>query len=160
MAAGIRVLTLAKVGRHDAAEKILDGLPKTPWAAELRLRAAELRGAKSVLRKAADDLLKIGPDPPARLLAARAFARLGDLGRAQAEAVGVAQSASAPPSVRAEAYGAALRFCADNNEWDRAADLYRAWSTWAAAAGTLNDERISAWQVRIYHRGYAGLETP
>jgi hypothetical protein len=79
MAAGIRVLTLARVGRHDDAEKILDGLPKTPWAAELRLRAAGLHGAKSVLRKAADDLLKIGPDPPGRLLAARAFAKLGDL---------------------------------------------------------------------------------
>lgn len=57
-----------------------------------------------------------------------------------------------------EAYAAGVRFCADDNEWDRAADLYREWSTWAASASMLSDQRISAWQVRIYHRGYAGAD--
>jgi hypothetical protein len=156
IATGIRVLSLARAGRQTEAENLLDGLPDTPWSAELRLRAAGLRGARSVMRDAAENLLRVGADAPGRLLAGRALAKVGEIGRAQAEVVSVAQSPSAPPAVRAEAYAAGMRFCADQDEWDRAAALYREWSTWAASAGVLNDERISAWQVRVYHRGYAG----
>jgi hypothetical protein len=153
MATGIRVLTLARTGRHTDAERILDDLPKTPWSAELRLRAAGLRGARSVIKAAAEELLKVGPDPAGRLLAGQALANAREVDRGQTELVAVAQSASAPPVIRSEAYAAALRLCADENDWTRATRLFREWSTWAASNGALSDGRISAWQVRIYHHG-------
>jgi hypothetical protein len=160
MATGIRVLTLARTGRHTDAEQILDGLPKTPWSAELRLRAAGLRGAHATITAAAEELLKIGPDPAGRLLAGQALARAGAVDRGQTELVAVAQSASAPPVIRSEAYAAALRLCADEDDWGHATTLFRQWSTWAASNGALSDGRISAWQVRIYHHGGYSSNVP
>lgn len=112
-----------------------------------------MRGALSLIRTAAENLLKLGPGPAGRLLAGRALARVGVRDRAQTEVISVAQSASAPPALRSEAYAAVVRFCADDNDWERASTLFREWSTWAAIEGALNDKRISAWQVRIYHHG-------
>lgn len=160
LATGIRVLALARQGQHREAEQILDGLPKTPWSADLRLRAAGLRGARSVIKAAAEDMLRIGSDPAGRLLAGRALAGAGEVDRGQTELVAVAQSASAPPVIRSEAYAAALRLCADENNWSHATTLFQEWSTWAAFNGALSDGRVSAWQVRIYHHGGYASDRP
>jgi hypothetical protein len=151
MATGIRVLMLARIGRQTEAEKLLEKLPKTTWAAELRLRAMGPRASHPVIKEAAEDLLLAGPDPAGRLLVGRAFAKIGDLSRAQTELVAVAQSASAPPALRSDAYANVIRYVSDGGDWERAGVLFREWSTWAASDGAITDGRISAWQVRIYH---------
>lgn len=83
----------------------------------------------------------------------QAFARIGEIDRAQIELVSVTQSASAPPALRSDAYATALRYVADGGDWERAGVLFREWSTRAASDGAITDGRISAWQVRIYHHG-------
>lgn len=160
MAAGIRVLTLARAGRHTDAEALLDDLPETNWAAELRLRAAGMRGAHPVIAAAAERLLARGPDPAGRLLAATGLARSGQSARAATELLVVAQSASAPPALRSDAYATLMRLCADEDDWSRANTLFREWAAWAVSDGSIRDGRISAWQVRIAHHGGYAANSP
>jgi tetratricopeptide (TPR) repeat protein len=150
MMRGLRVMSLARADDLDGAEAQLDLLPDEPWAAELALRVAAIRGDPAALVRAAERFIQFGPDASGQLLVARGFAKAGEYPRAAQTLAVVTNDPNAPPRVRADAFATFMRVLADSGEWQRAGRVWESWRRFTETRGVVDDE-LSAWQVRVAH---------
>lgn len=151
VATGLRIMSLAASGDVMRAEELASALPREPWAAELRLRVAGVRGNHQLLERTGQEFLDFRPDASGRLLAAMGLARAGRLDRASDVLGGVAHDLNAPPMVRTDAFAALLRTLADRDAWEQASREWQSWQQLSHSQLDRPDDRVSAWQVRIVH---------
>jgi hypothetical protein len=149
---GLRLLALASRGRVLDAQQSAERMPHEAWVAELRLMLAGERGNHEQLRSAAAAFLAFGPGSPGQVLAAKSYAKAGDLGRAAEILTLVTQNPNAPPVVRSDAFALLMRTLADRDLWHEAVSTYARWEAFVRSDLPHFDDRLSAWQVRIAHR--------
>ena len=144
----LRIYNLAATGQPQQAKALAAELPDTSWAAELQLRVEGPQGTPSALIAAAEGFLQFGPDASGRLLAATALKQAGQADRACEILVTIAHETNASPITRSNAYAMLVKTLADGDLWDRARSEFGAWKKLARQLPS-QDERISAWEVRI-----------
>jgi len=77
------------------------------------------------------------------------FADGGEKKRAAQVALRVSRDPNAPPRVRSDAFELRLRILADLGEWKTARTAWKEWSQLVFGELHGDDQRVSAWQVRI-----------
>lgn len=147
----MRAFTLSRVGRHHEAEAIADEHRSSRWGAELAVRLAMERGARSRLAASATHLLTVGADVFGQYLAGSALARAEELDQAAITLGGVARNINAPEQLRDDAFNRLMRVHADRDAWDDAAAVWRDWERALAQSGRSNVQ-LGAWHVRVANR--------
>ncbi len=149
----LRITHLAATGKAQQAWELTEELPDASWVAELRLRLASDHNKHDEMREAAEKFLDFAPDASGRLLAARAFAKAGELNRAGQLFRAIAHEANASPILRSDAFALLMHTLAERDLWQQASNEWDSWRTFAARHLNQNDQRISEWQVRVANHG-------
>jgi hypothetical protein len=151
LAARLRPMSIATSGNFPEAERLAANLPDDAPSAEVRLRIAAMRGQHTGMREAAERFLEFAPDASGRLLAATALAHAGELRRAGEITALIAHDPNSPPRIRADAFATLLQTLADRNRWEDANREWQAFRDFSNQELRGGDERVSAWQVRVFH---------
>jgi hypothetical protein len=137
--------------KSDPAEawRLAEDLPDEAWGAQIRLEVAGYRQDKGRLVGVADDFAWFGPDAHGELQIARALADGGEKARGAQTAFRVTRDLNAPARVRSDAHELRLKILADLGDWETARTGWTEWSEMNFGELNGDDDRVSAWQVRI-----------
>jgi hypothetical protein len=136
----------------EQAKHLADELPDESWGAQIRLEVAGYTQDQDRLVRAADDFARFGPDAYGEIQIIRALADGGDKRRAERVAFRVSRDLNAPPRVRSDACELRLRILADLEDWGSAKTAWQEWSQLVFGELEGDDQRLSAWQVRVANR--------